>query len=246
MLASGIDARVGCPAIRGPDMSPPNLIGIGLYTPAEAARLISVPASKIVRWLRGHTASGRLYDQLWKPQVDLGDDRVYLGFRDLMEIRTADAFMQKGISAVMIRRAIIEARKFVADERPLSTTRFKTDGRSLFFELITQTGDARLIDIFKRQYAFREVIEQSLKDVDFDGIAPGRWWPATRAKDIVIDPARSFGQPIDQSSGVPTAALAAAAQAEGSIDTAARFWLVPPATVRRAVEFERTRGKRAA
>ena len=85
------------------------LVGVGLYTPAEAARLLRIPASKIVRWLRGHDANGRWYERLWQPQVQLGDGRVYLGFRDLMELRTAHAFMEAGVSAIMIRRAIVEA-----------------------------------------------------------------------------------------------------------------------------------------
>ena len=35
------------------------------------------------------------------------------------------------------------------------------------------------------------------KDIDYDGNVPGRWWPAGRQSGIVIYPARSFGQPID-------------------------------------------------
>jgi uncharacterized protein (DUF433 family) len=214
------------------------LLGIGLYTPAEAERLIRVPAGKIARWLRGHSIKGKRYEPLWQPQIDLGDDHIYLGFRDLMEMRTAHAFMEKGVSAIAIRRAVEEASKLVDDERPLSTRKFKTDGRDIFLEIVREDGGTRLVDIFRQQYAFQKVIEQSLSDVDFDGIAPGRWWPATRAKGIVVDPARSFGQPIDEESGVPTSALAAAVQAEGSIEAAARAWQVKPSAVRRAADFE--------
>lgn len=227
-------------------MTAGNLVGIGLYTPIEAEHLIGIAAGKISRWLRGHAVKGRQYGPLWQSQIDLGDERVYLGFRDLMEMRTAHAFMQAGVSAIMIRRAIIEARLLVADERPLSTTKFKTDGRSIFLEIASSEGDRQLLNIFSKQYAFEKIIERSLKDVEFEGAAPARWWPATRAKQIIVDPARSFGQPIDEISGVPTAILAAAARAEGSIEAAARAWQVKVATVRRAVEFEEPRLQRAA
>ena len=50
-----------------------DLVGIGLYTFAEADRLIRVPAPKIARWLRGHEANGLRYEALWRPQVDLGE-----------------------------------------------------------------------------------------------------------------------------------------------------------------------------
>jgi len=57
-----------------------SLIGIGLYTPAEAQRLIHVPAGKLIRWLRGHKTTTGEYEPLWSPQVDVGDGKIYLGF----------------------------------------------------------------------------------------------------------------------------------------------------------------------
>jgi hypothetical protein len=56
-----------------------SLIGVGLYTPAEAQRLLGVPAGKISRWLTGHVVGGKRYDPLWSPQIDLGDGKTYLG-----------------------------------------------------------------------------------------------------------------------------------------------------------------------
>ena len=227
-------------------ISVPSLVGMGLYTPAEASRLVGIPTGKIVRWLRGHAVSGKPYDALWKPQIDLGDGSIYLGFRDLMELRTANAFLSKGVSAITIRKTIVEVSRLIGESRPLSTKRFKTDGRSIFLELVSEDGDTRLLDIFKQQYAFKKIIEQSLKDVEFLDDAPNRWWPMTRSKGIVVDPARSFGQPIDEESGVPTRVLATAVAAEGSVDAAARVWAVKPQTVRRAVEYENSFFKRAA
>lgn len=218
-----------------------NLIGIGLYTPGEAERLIHVPARKIARWLRGHVAGGRRYEALWQPQIDLQDDQVYLGFRDLMEMRTAHAFMVQGVSAQKIRRAAERARELMGIDHPLSTNRFKTDGQRIFLEVARENGgDAELLDLFSKQYAFKRIIASSLKDIDFDdGVTPSRWWPLGKAKGILVDPARAFGRPIDAGSGVPTGILANAALAEGGEERAARVWSVPPVAVRRAIEFER-------
>ncbi|MDP3896607.1 MAG: hypothetical protein Q8Q62_08020 [Mesorhizobium sp.] len=221
-----------------PDHNTDRLIGVGIYTPADVTRLLRIPSGKVVRWLRGHFANGRWYEPLWRPQIDIGDGRIYLGFRDLMEMRTADAFMTAGVSAIMIRRAIEEARKIVTDERPLSTALFKTDGRSIFLEIAEQDKDPKLLDLFKRQFVFKRIIEASLKGVEFEGAVPARWWPLSKEKKILVDPARSFGKPIEAESRVPTATLAAAAKAEGGIDQASKLWLVPAAAVRRAVDFE--------
>jgi uncharacterized protein (DUF433 family) len=215
-----------------------DLVGLGLYTPGEASRLLNIPLSKISRWLRGHQVGDRHYAPLWRPQIDLGDGSLHLGFRDLMELRTAHQFMAHGVSAQQIRKAIVEARSFVGDERPLSTTRFRTDGRTIFLEIADQESDARLYDLFRKQFAFKKVIEQSLKDVEYDDTTPSRWWVKSKKNGIVVDPLRSFGQPIDHDSGVPTTVLAAAAEAEGSPDDAAKAWDVPLASVQRAVRFE--------
>lgn len=225
-------------------MNNDNLVGIGVYTTAEAGRLLDIPGRKIARWLKGHKIGNKQYAPLWSPQVDLGDEGIFLGFRDLMEMRTAAAFMDAGVSAIMIRRAIEEARKYFADEHPLSTTSFRTDGRSIFIEIADKDGDTKLLDLFRRQYAFKRILDASLKGVEFDGIAPSRWWPITRQKQIVVDPRRSFGQPIESGSGVPTAVLAQAARMEGVAATA-RSWRVSPSAVRHAMEFESSLEKAA-
>jgi uncharacterized protein (DUF433 family) len=215
------------------------LVGIGLYTPAEAARLTGVPATKIVRWLRGHSVAGRHYGALWQPQVNIGDNRVYLGFRDLMEVRVADAFISRNLSPQKVRRAIEIASELIGDERPLSTRRFRTGGRTVFLQVAREDDADELIDLFKRQYAFLKIIEPSLSTIDFDGAGlPARWWPMGKRGHIVVDPARAFGQPIEAASGVPAATLAAAVEAEGSAEAAASLWAVPINSVRRALEFQ--------
>ena len=144
------------------------------------------------------------------------------------------------IPPYLIRKAILEARRYIDDERPLSTTRFRTDGRTIFLEVVDGDSDPKLLDLFKRQYTFKRIVEASLKGVEFDDGVPVRWWPLSKQDQIVIDPERSFGQPIESTSGVPTASLAAAARAEGSVERAAKLWRVTPRAVRRAVKFEET------
>ena len=58
---------------------------------------------------------------------------------------------------------------------------------------------------------------------------------------IVIDPARSAGQPIVDEYDVLTITLADAAGAEGSIEGAAQLWDVPVGAVEVAVAFEQGR-----
>jgi len=221
-------------------MADTDLVGIGLYTAIEAQKLLGVPASKIRRWLTGHERKGVKYDALWTPQVNLNDDRVYLGFRDLMEVRAANQFILAGVTPHAVRRAIKLAQEYVEAERPLSTTRFKTDGRTIFLEIAEGEEDEKLFDLFKRQYAFSKIMEASLKDVEFDGITPSRWWIRSQKAGIVVDPEHSFGQPIEYETGIPTTVLAKAVKAEGSVAKAARAWMVDQKHVQRAVKFEKS------
>jgi len=218
------------------------LVGIGLYTPAEASRLAAVPAAKIARWLTGHTIKGRFYEPLWRSQINLGDDKVYLGFRDLMEVRVANALMRHNISAIRVRAAIEMAREINGIDRPLSTQSFKHNGRDIFMRVIERDADGEereaLINTFRRQYEFTAIMEPSLKNIEFDDAGtPRLWWPRGKAAKIVVDPERSFGQPIEVSSSVPTIILAAAGKSLGP-DAAARAYDVTPSAVRRSMAFE--------
>jgi uncharacterized protein (DUF433 family) len=226
------------------------LIGIGLYTPAEAGRLLHLPPAKIARWLRGHKVGATEYKPLWISQVDLADGHVYLGFRDLMEARVAARFIASGVSAQRVREAIKPAREVIGEDRPLSTDRFRTDGRNIFLRVIEEDEQdersERLLDLLRGQYEFKQVIDPLLKTIDFDDRGtPRQWWPLGRRGDILVDPSRAFGQPIDAETHIPTAVLAAAAKQEG-IEGAARAYSAPQASVKRAIAFETTLERRAA
>lgn len=227
-----------------------DLLGVGLYTPAEAGRLLHVAPSKITRWLRGHTVKGKRYDPLWAPEVNLGDDRVFLGFRDLMEVRVAAAFIRYGVTPQRVRSAILQAQEIIAQQHPLSTNRFRTDGREIFLHVIetdeSGTERERLLNLFKRQYEFNGVIEPILKTVDFgDDGNPFAWWPEGRRVRVVVSPGYAFGAPVDADSHVPTAVLANVARAQGVKATAAAYD-VSETSVRHAMEFEASMEQRLA
>jgi hypothetical protein len=219
----------------------PALIGLGLYTPAEASRLVGISAQKLIRWLHGYCYRGQHYDPLWQPQIKLGDGHVYLGFRDLMEARVADTFIQAGVPALRIRKAILLGQAVIGAERPLSTNRFRTDGREIFLKVTEMDSDGQareqLLNLFRRQYEFASIIDPILKNVVFDDAgAPMAWWPVGPAKKIIVDPRRSFGQPIDLESSVPVKILAKAGNFHG-VEQAAKSYDVSKAAVRRAMEF---------
>ncbi len=74
---------------------------------------------------------------LWPVQVVADEvEGLELGFRDLIELRFVAAFVNAGVGLKAIRNCLVYAREVVADDRPFSTRRFKTDGRTIFLESI--------------------------------------------------------------------------------------------------------------
>ena len=218
-------------------------LGIGYYTVPEAARLLRMPAVNIRRWLGGHKfTKGEdefVMPPLWTPQLPREEDHLELGFRDLIELRFVHAFTKANLSLITIRQCLEFAREAVNDDRPFSTRRFQTDGRTIFLNSALQTGEEELLDLKKRQYVLKQIIERTFKDLDIENDAVTRWRPFKGKNSIVIDPQRAFGQPIAANYGVPTATLADAVKAEGSVGRAAQLFDVPNSVVRDAVQFEK-------
>lgn len=222
-----------------------SLLGVGVYTVPEAARLTGVPARRIKRWLTGYTFKDKeggphTSPPLWKRQID-SPDSVALSFRDLLEIRFVDAFRRHGVQWIAIRTAAQRAAEIIHDSHPFSTKRFKTDGRSIFAEILQATGEESLLDLVKSQYELKQIVDPFLfEGLEFSelGIEPVRWWPLGRERRVVIDPERSFGQPVVDPESVPTAVLARAFRAEGSVEAVARWFKVAEEAVEDAVEFE--------
>jgi uncharacterized protein (DUF433 family) len=221
------------------------LIGLGLYTVPEASRLTNVSSQRIRRWLKGYSfkvaGERRSSGAVWTPELPEIDEKIAVSFLDLMEIRFVSAFLDIGVSWPTVRLAASRAKDLFGQTHPFSTKRFRTDGKTIFAELLDEHAEPALLDLVKTQYAFRRVVKPSLyAGLDFthhDTVL--RWWPMGRQKSVLIDPARAFGQPIVKASNIPTALLASAYKAEGSYDRVATWYNVAEKAVRDAVQYER-------
>ncbi len=220
--------------------SPSRLIGVGLYTAGEASLYTGISAKDIRRWMFGYSAHGVEHPGLWTPELSFLDEKL-LGFHDLLEIRFVHAFRQHGVSLQAIRSASRQARELFDQQYPFTCKRFQTDGRDIFATVLDETGDEALLDLVKRQYAFKQVIKPSLYEgIDYTGEgAAQRWYPIKRSKAVVLDPARNFGKPVLSSAGIDTAAIYHAYQAEGQDSKrVAMIFEISTAAVDAAVTFE--------
>ncbi len=235
--------------------SEPQVLGRGVYSAPEGLRLLNysrgptvksprVSRQTVTRWLRGYDyeRGGELRhsDPLWRPDYTNDDEQIELSFRDLIELRFVKAFRDVGLSLPTIRECFARAVEEVKDERPFSTQRFRTDGKTIFLEITKDIQEGELIDLRRRQSVFRTIVEPSLKDLEFDAAVVARWWPlGHNIRSIVVDPTRAFGRPIVNSAGVPTEVIAHAVHIEGSTAKVAELYQVLNTEVLHALEFER-------
>ena len=222
--------------------------GIGIYTAPEAARMVGMQPTTLRRWLLGYHHDAKHEDPLWRPQYDPNDDDgVLLGFRDLVEARIVNALRAKKIGLPTIRVCMDRARDIVGQDRPFSTSQFKTDGKTIFLEITRGLDEPQLIDLRQKQGVFNRVVAPSLADLDFGPDGAERWWLLHGKRTIVADPDRAFGQPIVAGHGMTTARVAQAVKAEGSVAAVAKIYEMKPRLNRDALAYEQQIGfKRAA
>lgn len=219
-----------------------SLLGIGVYTVSEAARLSAVPPTRIRRWLTGRSRvyqGQNVFDPpLWRSAVDLADGSLHLSFRDLIELRMVDRFRAHRLSMPYLRKVVSAAQMLIGDTHPFSTSYFKTDGRRLYLEVIRKTKEPELIEVLSGQHAFHSIISVGLKDVEFSGGIASLWTPESGRGDVVVDPERSFGQPVLAVSGVPTSTISMLSEAGLSVRDISRNFEITQREVRSALSFE--------
>lgn len=229
------------------------LVGQGVYTLAEAGRLTGVPVRSLRRWAHGYSydyrGTSRFSPAIIGTGLEQRADEPILEFRDIIEIRFLSAFRKAGVSWSVIRRVAEKVHQQIDSTHPFATRVFRTDGRTILLQLISDDRtDRRLVDLLRDQYEWDALVEAYLvqEKVEFgpDMQDPIRWWPLGKDRNVVVDPSRAFGAPIVPKEGVQTFLLANAVAVEGDADFVATWYGVDRASVEDAIKFEN--GLRAA
>jgi uncharacterized protein (DUF433 family) len=212
------------------------MLGNGVYTLTEAARLTGLRPQRVREWFRGRTATAA-------PPVFPGDYRPVAGhlaisFHDLVEVFTAGQLRDKGVSLQFIRRVHAQLKGRWDTDHPFCRVEIRTDGKRIFSCWLDEDGRGDVVDVRTGQKVFDTVLLPFLKKLDYDEATRlARRWAI--APLVVLDPAVGFGKPVVEEFGVSTRVLAAAYQANGrdAAAVAAMFGVDEP-HVRAAVTFE--------
>ncbi|MEI7611060.1 MAG: hypothetical protein WCJ64_27060 [Rhodospirillaceae bacterium] len=222
-----------------------DLIGLGIYTVPEASRLIHIPSQRIRRWIRGYAYgpkdNRKTQRPIWASQIAALDGDQAVGFLDLMELRFVDAFTNLGLSHKTVRLAAAAAKEMFGVDHPFATRSFRTDGKRVLAKIDRRGESPHLLDLGSGQFTIYDVVVPTLfEGVDFDDCGAAKTWRPMKDKAplVILDPLRSFGRPIIDTCGIPTAVLATAARVEGSVDEVAAQYEVDIESVEQAVLFE--------
>lgn len=210
-------------------------LGVGLYTPVEAAYLSKARPETFNRWFYGSTRG----DRVVKPTR--GCEEKVITFTDLMQAVAIRTLRQspkaKGISLQDIRAAVAECER-IGYQNPLASPHsLYAFGKRLIIRL--KNGDyVGLLREDKGQIHEGLIIEPFLNEVDYDEDYMYRWTPMTLGDcKVVLDKNRRFGMPCIEPYGILASALVESACAEGSIECAADSHLVSVDAVRLALKY---------
>jgi len=215
------------------------------YAASEAAHYLHIPVATLRSWVFGRSYRTSGGTRRFEPVIALADPKVrLLSFTNLVEAHVLAAIRRKhGVTLSNIRSAIDHLQARYGIEHPLAHVQFKTDGLSLFIEVLDQLVNVSL----QGQVAIREVMGAHLQRVEHDenGLA-ARLFPFTRLgvaagqqpKTVVIDPRVAFGRPVLAGTGIPTAVLANRYKAGESIAELAQDYECDSAMVEEAIRCE--------
>jgi len=215
-------------------------LSVGAIPLTLGARLVGVPVTRIRGWVFGHPKSGQL--PIIQHQLEPVGGRYALGFLDLLEAKFIGHFRSRNIKISVIRRVANRLRRDTNYTHPFlaKNVRFRSGLNRIFMEEADEEGEKHLTDLLHGQRAIFHVLDELLDEgLEFgQSDMSQRWKPRADFPEIVVDPRLSLGQPVLQTSAIPTRAVYEAAEVEESEAAVARWFDIPEAHVVEAVKFE--------
>ncbi|MGC9667151.1 DUF433 domain-containing protein [Planosporangium sp. 12N6] len=192
---------------------------VPLYTQAEAARYLDMPATTFRTWTQGYERrpSGRSAVRgsplvaYIKPRRLAEPSVPFVGLAEGMFL---SALRRANVPLQQIRPALNLVRERLGVAHALASKRLYVVGAQLLWE-VAEEGDlgpgARraLIVLRNGQYVFRDVIESYLKRIDYadDGYAARVELPGFEVATVFADPTINFGHPFFAATGAPVDAV---------------------------------------
>ena len=175
-----------------------------IYTVAEAARFLGVNPQTLSNWAHGYVRRppGRPVVQA-APIIEgtkAAKNYPSIPFVGLAGGMVIAAFRQSGVSLQHIRKAVTALEQEIGIEHAIASHQLYTDGAVILYDYATSRASelSGLTEVVSQQRVFSPVIREYLKRIEYadDGLAKRLVSPLTKRHIVIVDPERSFGQPI--------------------------------------------------
>lgn len=174
-------------------------IGEGIYTAADAARIMKIPYSQAKYWF--HYYLKNKLTAIEKHQYYFAVENIIaVNFLTLMEMYVFYQLKERGVSSRSIREAHSTMSKLLDTPYPFANEAVLLLGKkNLYFDFhgdITSSNKSL-------QYAFPQVVIPFSEKIEFDnnGIVT-KYYPLGKKKTIVVNPANQFGQPVIEGTNI--------------------------------------------
>ena len=214
-----------------------NLLGKGIYSYGECARLLGISGQKVRAWYRGWPRGS---DALIQSEYEGMFENPVVSFLDFVDAAVALTLNTKhGITVQTIRKL----RKTLSEDwdtlHPFAIKDFYTDpnARTVFISIAEEDGKQGIVDILKKQRVFPRIMLPFLEKVEYDEDTKlAQVFPLIGK--VILDPRRKYGKPIVRGTGMATVLLFECYKVTGSEDEVADWYNVTAEDVIEAVRFE--------
>lgn len=108
------------------------LIGQGIYTMTDVARIVHVDPRSIRRWASGYMRDNVPYEPVLQSEVVRLDGSEFVVFAQLVEFLFINLFREHGTSIRVIRAAARNAARRFESRYPFASAGLTTDGKAVF------------------------------------------------------------------------------------------------------------------
>jgi uncharacterized protein (DUF433 family) len=216
------------------------LLGVGVYTVAEAAMYAHVPTGVMRRWIWG-TKSGA---SVVRPELRLDADETLVTFLDFVQSMAIRSIRKAtkdrpAVPLEKIRETIEQAHERYGITYPFAR---KHSTYLLGREIVLRVdglGEVQTSGANKHQLVEPKIAELYLHDLSFDSSGLAQSYVAARDGDmqIVMNPRSRFGEPYLSTCGITASSIWNAVQAEGGIEGAARAYEITVEEVHFAAKY---------
>lgn len=212
-------------------------LGVGLYTPAEAAHFVRARPEALARWVYGNLRG----DAVLRPRFDDPDKTItFVDMIQTLAIRAVRT-QQRRIPLQKVREAVLGAINDYDVAYPLAMRHRLFAFQNSVVIKLDETNIVGLSGPDRNQRLLVPIVEPFLDEISFsdsDGLA--ETWTPMKFNDYVVqlDARYRFGQPVIQPGMILVDSLAAAAVSEGSIEAAAEEFETSVDAVKLALKYQ--------